>query len=103
MVNGMADGEPRKSGGEGIGVCPKYFVPWVLTPVVGESGVMVEGGCHFFFSDQGPLTKGGGNVGGEYPCKKVFDFFVHILEAEVSLRAMRPTSSDARLMGGGWT
>jgi hypothetical protein len=42
-------------------------------------------------------------VGGEYPCKKVFDFFVHILEAEVSLRAMRPTSSDARLMGGGWT
>ena len=46
MVNGMADGEPRKTGGEGIGVCPKDFVPWVLTPVImGEFGVMVEGGC----------------------------------------------------------
>jgi len=47
MVNGMADGEPRKTGGEGIVVCPKHFVPWVLTPVMGEFGVMVEGGCHF--------------------------------------------------------
>ena len=96
MVNGMADGEPRKSGGEGIGVCPKRFVPWVLTPpVMGEVGVMVEGGCHFFFSDQGPLLKGGGDVEGEYPCERVIFLFV-CLEAEVSLRAMRPTSSDAK-------
>jgi len=29
-------------------------------------------------------------------------FFVY-LEAEVSFRAMRLTSSDAKLMGGGWT
>ena len=71
MVNGMADGEPRESGGEGIGVCPEHFVPWVLTPVMGEFGVIVEGGCHFFFSDHGPLLKGGGDVGGEYPCKRV--------------------------------
>ena len=48
MVNGMADGEPRESGGEGIGVCPKHFVPWVLTPVMGEFGVIVKGGCHLF-------------------------------------------------------
>ena len=75
MVNGMADGEPKKSGGEGIGVCPKHFVPCVLTPVMGEFGVMVEGGCHFFFSDQGPLLKGsGGDVGGKYPGERVFDF-----------------------------
>jgi hypothetical protein len=74
----------------------------VLTPVMGEFGVMVEGGCHFFFSDQGPLLKGGGDVGGEYPCERVVFLFV-CLEAEVSLRAMRPTSSDAKLMGGGWT
>jgi hypothetical protein len=47
----------------------------VLTPVMGKFGVMVEGGCHFFFSDQGPLLKGGGDVGGEYPCKRVFVFF----------------------------
>jgi hypothetical protein len=39
MVNGMPDGEPRKSGGEGVGVCPKHFVPWVLTPVMGESNL----------------------------------------------------------------
>jgi len=64
MINRVADGEPRKSGGEGIGVvCSKRFVPWVLTPVVGEFGVIVEGGCHFFFSDQGPCLKGGGDVG----------------------------------------
>ena len=67
MVNGMADGEPRKSGGEGIGICPIHFVPWVLTPVMGEFGVMVKGGCHFSFSDQGPLLKGGGDMGGKYP------------------------------------
>jgi len=43
-------------------------------------------------------------VGGEYPCEraKESDFLFVCLEAEVSLRAMRPTSSDAKLMGGGW-
>ena len=56
MVDGMADGESMKSG-EGVGVCPKHFVPWVLTPVMGEFGVIVKGECHFFFSDQGPLIK----------------------------------------------
>ena len=75
MVNGMADGEPRKSGGEGIGVCPKHVVPWVLTSVMGEFGVIVKGGCHLFFSDQGPLLRGGGDVGGEYPGERVFDCF----------------------------
>jgi len=103
MVNGMADGEPRESGGEGIGVCPKHFVPWVLTPVMGEFGVIVEGGCPFFSSDQGPLLKGGGDVGGEYHCERVFDILFACLEAEMSLPAMRPTKSDAKLMGGGWT
>ena len=76
MVNGMADGEPRKLGGEGTSVCPKHFVPWVLTPVMGEFGVIVKGGCPFFFSDQGPLLKGGGgDVGGEYLCERVFGIF----------------------------
>jgi len=71
VVNGMAYGEPRKSGGEGIGICPIHFVPWVLTPVMGESGVMVKEGCHFFFSDYFPLLKGGSDMGGEYSCGKV--------------------------------
>jgi len=78
MVNGMADGKPRETGGKGIGVCPKHFVPWVLTPVMGKFGVIVKGGCHFFFSDQGPLLKGGGDVGGECPCKRVFGFYVRM-------------------------
>ena len=47
MVNGMADGEPRKTGGEGIGVCPKHFVPWVLTPVMGEIGSWSRGDAIF--------------------------------------------------------
>ena len=34
--------------------------------------------------------------------KSLFFLFV-CLESEVSLRAMRPTSFDAKLMGGGWT
>ena len=101
MVNGMADGEPKKSGGEGIGVCPKHFVPWVLTPVMGGFGVIVKGGCHFFFSDQGPLLKGGGDVGGEYPGESVFGLIVRMFRGRDVLRAMRPTSSDAKLMGGG--
>jgi hypothetical protein len=101
LVNGMADGEPRKSGGEGIGVCPKHFVPWVLNPVVGKFGVIVEGECHFFFSDQGPLLKGGGDVGRKYPGERAFEIFFVCLEVEMSLRVMRPTSSDAKLMGGG--
>ena len=69
---------PEKTGGEGIGVCPKHFVPWVLTPVIGGFGVIVKGGCHFFFSDQGPLFKGGGDVGGEYLCERVFGFFARM-------------------------
>jgi hypothetical protein len=44
----MADGKLRKSGGEGIGVCPKHFVPWVLTSVMGGFGVIVKGGSPFF-------------------------------------------------------
>jgi len=44
---------------------------------------MVEGGCLFFFSDQGPFLKGGGDVGGECPCKRVIFLFVY-LEADVS-------------------
>ena len=47
MVNGMTDGDSRKSGGEGIGVCPKHFVPWVLTPVMGEFGVIIRGDVIF--------------------------------------------------------
>ena len=86
----MADGEPRKTGGEGIGVCPKHFVPWVLTPVMGEFGVMVEGGCQFFFSDQGPLLKGGGDVGGGSILEKESLIFLFVyLEVEMSLRVMR--------------
>jgi hypothetical protein len=79
MVNGMADGEFRELGGEGIGVRPKHFVPWVLTLVMGEFGVIVEGGCHFFSSDQGPLLKGGGDVEGKYPGERVFAYFVRML------------------------
>ena len=60
-----------------------------------------QGGMPFFFSD--PLLKGRDDVGEEYPCKRVFDFLFVCLEAETSLRAMRPTNSDAKLMGGGWT
>ena len=102
MVDGMADGEPRESGGEGIGVRPKHLVPWVLTPVMGEFGVIIEGGCHFFFSDQGPLLKGGGNAGGKYPGERVFDFFVRMFRGRgVFTCAIRPTSSDAKHMGGG--
>ena len=63
-------------GGEGIGVWPKLFVPRVLTPVMGEFGVIVKGGVPLFFSDQGPLLKGGGDVGGKYPGERAFDFFV---------------------------
>ena len=99
MVDGMADGESMKSG-EGVGVCPKHFVPWVLTPVMGEFGVMVMGDC-LLLCDQGPLLKGGSDVGGKYPGERIFDFLFVCLKVEMSLRAMRPTSSDAKLMGGG--
>ena len=51
---------------------------------------------------KGPLLKGGGDVGGKYPGESLIFLFV-CLEVEISLRAMRPTSSDAKLMGGGWT
>jgi hypothetical protein len=64
--------------------CSKHFVPWMLTPVMGEFGVIVEGGCHFFFSDQGPLLKGGGDVGG------ISGIFLFVcLEVEISLRSLR--------------
>ena len=41
---------------------------------------------NFIFSDQGPLLKGGGDVGGEYPCKRVFGFLFVCLEADIPLR-----------------
>ena len=51
-------------------------VRWVLTPVMGEFGVMVEGNAIFSLVTKGPLLKGGGDVGGEYLCEGVFDFLV---------------------------
>jgi len=52
-----------------IGRRRHWCLPQTLCPLGAHSsnggfGVMVEGGCHFFFSDQGPLMKGGGDVGG---------------------------------------
>ena len=40
---------------------------------------------------------------GSIRAKESLIFMFVCLEAEVSLRAMRPTRSDAKLMGGGWT
>ena len=74
--------KPENREEKSVGVCPKNFVPWVLTPIMGKFGVMVKGGCHFFFSDQGPLLKGGGNMGGEYPCERFFDFFVRMFTCD---------------------
>jgi hypothetical protein len=54
-----------------------------------------------FLYGQGPLLKGGGDVGGKDPGPRVFSCLFVCLEVEMSLRAMRPTSSDAKLMGGG--
>ena len=53
MVNGsiMANRETSEVGGEGIAVCSKGLISWVLTPVSRECGVMVKEGCNFFFSD----------------------------------------------------
>ena len=42
-----------------------------------------------FFSDQGPLLKGGGDVGGKYPGKESLIFLFVYLEVEMSLRVMR--------------
>ena len=53
-----------------------------LAPVMGEFGVIVKGGCHFFYSDQGPLLKGGGDVGGKYPGGIVFAFFVRMFRGQ---------------------
>jgi hypothetical protein len=58
---------PKNREEKALVFAPKHFVPWVLTPVTGEFGVMDKGGCRFIFSDQSPLLKGGGDVGGKYP------------------------------------
>ena len=104
MVNGMAYIWRTQK----IGRRRRWCVPQTLCPLGAHSsneefGVMVKGGFHFFFNDQGPLLKGGGDVGGEYPLEESLVFLFVCLEAEMSLRAMRPTSSDAKLMRGGWT
>ena len=44
----------------------------------GKFGVIVEGGCHLLFSDQGPLLKGGGWCGREVSLQKSLDFFVRM-------------------------
>ena len=47
MVIGMANRVTSEIGGEGVAVCPEGLISWVLTPVLGERGVMVKGECHF--------------------------------------------------------
>ena len=54
--------------------------PLVLTPVMGEFGVIVKGDAIFSLVTrvQGPLLKGGGDVGGKNPGERVFDFVVRM-------------------------
>ena len=40
---------------------------------------------------------------GSIRVKESLIFLLVCLDVEVPLRAMRPTSSNAKLMGGGWT
>jgi len=69
---------PKNREEKALVFAPKHFVPWVLTPVTGEFGVMDKGGCRFIFSDQSPLLKGGGDVGGKYPGEWAFNFFARV-------------------------
>ena len=102
MVNGMADGEPRKSGGSpGHWCSPQTLCPLGAYSSNGGIWGHSKRGMPFFFSGQGPLLKGGGDVGRKYPGERAFEIFFVCLEVEMSLRVMRPTSSDAKLMGGG--
>ena len=69
VFHGTWDGKWRT---QRIGRRRHWCLPQTLCPlgahsVMGAFGVIVKGGCHSFFSDQGPLLKGGGDVGGEYP------------------------------------
>jgi len=43
----MAKRETSELGGEGAAVCPESLISWVLTPVLGERGVIVKGGYHY--------------------------------------------------------
>jgi hypothetical protein len=66
----------------------------VFTPVLGEWGVMFKGGGHFFFSDYHfcrAVMMREGSI-----CENVFNvFWLVCLEVAISLRVMRPMSSDA--------
>ena len=88
----------RELGGEGIAIYSKILVSWVFTPVLGECGVLVERNAIF------PLETG------DHFCEAVFMwggsihhfllFWLVCLEVATSLRAVMPTSSDARLVEG---
>ena len=79
MVNGMADGEPRKSGGSpGHWCSPQTLCPLGAYSSNGGIWGHSKRGMPFFFSGQGPLLKGGGDVGGEYPGEIVFVIFVRM-------------------------
>jgi len=51
MVTEMANRESSKLRGEGVAVYLEGLISWLFTPVLGERGVIIKGGCHFFFSD----------------------------------------------------
>jgi len=40
----MANTETSELGGEGVAVCPKGLISWVLTPVLGSVGSWSRGG-----------------------------------------------------------
>ena len=77
------------------------IVHWVLTPVAGEFEVIVEGGCQFFLVTRAHFCKAAVMWEGSIREKESLLFLFVCLEVEMSLRAMRPSSSDAKLMSGG--
>jgi len=68
----------------------------------GVNGVKVKGECHCLFSVQGPFLWGGDNVGGSIRENGFFICWLLSLEVAISSHVLWPTSSDARLKGGGW-
>ena len=87
MVNGMANRETSELGGEGIALCPEGLISWLLTPILGERGVIVKRGCHC----RAVIMWGGSIRENEF-----LIFSLACLEVAMSVRVMRPASSDAR-------
>ena len=95
-----ANREISELGGDDVAVCPEGLISWVFTSVLRSVGSWSRGGDNSSLVTRVHFCRAVMIWGGSILENESLIFGLVCVEVAISLRVMRPTSSDARLGAG---